>query len=88
MGIKEIALRVNPTRRIGLGYRTLRQQPSLARASDDQPQMFLADIDPQRARRKRIVRVPDQHVIDRLADRRPEMYGELIQPHQLERPGR
>jgi len=61
---------------------------TLARASDEQPQMFLADIDPERARRKRIVRVPDQHVIDRLADRRPEMYGALIQPHQLQRPGR
>lgn len=45
-------------------------------------------IDVQTAREKRIVRVPGKHVIDRLADRRPEMYGEICEPHSLLRPGR
>ena len=61
---------------------------TLARAGEDQEQMLLVDIDPERSRRKRIVRVPDQHVIDRMADRRPDMYADLVQPHQLQRPGR
>lgn len=45
-------------------------------------------IDVAVSRQKRIVRVPGKHVIDRLADRRPEMYGELTSPHNLPRPGR
>ncbi len=45
-------------------------------------------IDPALARRKRYTRVPGQHVIDRFADRRPEMYGRLCEPHALPRPGR
>lgn len=45
-------------------------------------------IKPEAAREKRIVRVPGRHVIDRMADRRPEMYGPLCEPHQLARPGR
>jgi predicted amidohydrolase len=47
-----------------------------------------ANVDPLSARRKRIVRVPGKHVIDRMADRRPEFYGPLIEPHSLLRPGR
>ncbi|MEO1998418.1 MAG: carbon-nitrogen hydrolase family protein [Planctomycetaceae bacterium] len=61
---------------------------TLARASEDQEQMLLADIDPEHSRRKRIVRVPDQHIIDRMADRRPEMYADLVRSHHLQRPGR
>lgn len=45
-------------------------------------------IDVDRARQKRIIRVPGKHVIDRIADRRPEMYGQLCDPHALPRPGR
>lgn len=45
-------------------------------------------IDVAVSRQKRIVRVPGKHVIDRLADRRPDMYGELTSPHNLPRPGR
>ncbi|WP_435016427.1 carbon-nitrogen hydrolase family protein [Tundrisphaera sp. TA3] len=51
----------------------------LARA-DDQPGIIYADIDPARARQKRQVRVPGQHEIDRIADRRPEFYASLIEP--------
>jgi predicted amidohydrolase len=47
-----------------------------------------ADVDPQAARNKRVVRVPGKHVIDRLADRRPHLYGPVTTPHTLLRPGR
>ena len=46
------------------------------------------EIDPQVARTKRVVRVPGKHVIDRMADRRPEMYGPVVATHTLLRPGR
>ena len=51
----------------------------LARA-DDRPGIIYADIDPARARQKRQVRVPGQHEIDRIADRRPEFYASIIEP--------
>ena len=47
-----------------------------------------AEVDVTKARAKRITRVPGEHVIDRFADRRPEMYNGLVQPHSLPRPGR
>jgi predicted amidohydrolase len=43
-------------------------------ASHTDEAILYADIDVERARTKRIVRVPDKHIIDRIADRRPEMY--------------
>ncbi len=55
---------------------------------DDSSGIFRAEIDPVIARTKRIVRVPGKHLIDRMADRRPEMYGAICEPHQLKRPGR
>lgn len=54
----------------------------------DAEEILYADIDPEKARRKTIIRVPGKHLIDRLADRRPEFYGPLAEPHQLPRPGR
>ncbi len=51
-------------------------------------EILYAEIDPARARNKHVIRVPGKHEIDRLADRRPEMYGPLILPHELKRPGR
>jgi predicted amidohydrolase len=50
------------------------------------PEVIYAEIDPERSRRKRIIRVPDKHEIDRIADRRPEMYGLLTTPHSLPTP--
>lgn len=47
-----------------------------------------ATVDVAATREKRIVRVPGKHVIDRMADRRPDMYGPLCEPHSLPRPGR
>jgi predicted amidohydrolase len=57
-------------------------------SDDTEPCVVRAKIDVSKARQKRIVRVPGKHVIDRMADRRPEMYGPLCEPHSLPRPGR
>ena len=40
----------------------------------------LADIDPEIARQKRIVHVPGEYELDRVAHRRPEMYGPIVKP--------
>ena len=37
-----------------------------------------ARIDPEKARQKRIVCVPGRHEMDRFADRRPDLYGEIV----------
>jgi predicted amidohydrolase len=60
----------------------------LANSDGTEAEILYAEIDPALARNKRIVRVPGKHAIDRLADRRPEMYELLTQPHALQRPGR
>ncbi|WP_437221668.1 carbon-nitrogen hydrolase family protein [Planctomicrobium sp. SH661] len=60
----------------------------LAHANPDSPEILYAEIDPAFARQKHVVRVPGKHSIDRIADRRPEMYGLITQPHSLPRPGR
>lgn len=49
-------------------------------------EILYAEIDPAKARRKHIIRVPGKHEIDRLADRRPEMYGPLVESHDLPTP--
>lgn len=61
---------------------------TLARANETDETVLYAEVEPAKARRKHIVRVPHKHEIDRMADRRPEMYGILTEPHQLQRPGR
>lgn len=61
---------------------------TLAVSNCDQEEILYADIDLEKARRKHIIRVPGKHEIDRLADRRPEMYGLLTAPHRLRSPGR
>lgn len=50
----------------------------LATAEHADETALYADIDPADARKKRIVRVPDKHIIDRFQDRRPEMYGPIV----------
>jgi len=60
----------------------------LARSSGDQPEILYAEIDPEFARTKHVIRVPGKHSIDRIADRRPEMYEILTASHNLPRPGR
>ncbi|QEH37395.1 (R)-stereoselective amidase [Aquisphaera giovannonii] len=53
----------------------------LARASADSAEMLFADIEPERARRKLLVRVPGKHEVNRIADRRPAFYGPLVEPN-------
>lgn len=61
---------------------------TLAESLGFQEEILYAEIDPEVARNKRVVRVPGKHAIDRMADRRPELYGLLTQGHDLQRPGR
>ncbi len=61
---------------------------TLVESTTTDEDVLYADIDLARARRKHIIRVPGKHEIDRLADRRPEMYGLLTEPHNLKSPGR
>lgn len=61
---------------------------TLAETRTTGEEILYAEIDPVRSRRKHIIRVPGKHEIDRLADRRPEMYGLLVRPHELKSPGR
>ena len=60
----------------------------LHRASSTEEELFYAEIDPAKARRKHVIRVPKEHEVHRLADRRPELYGPLAAPHSLKSPGR
>jgi predicted amidohydrolase len=53
----------------------------LARASVDSEEILLADVNPSLARRKRLIRVPGRHEIDRIADRRPRFYEILVAPN-------
>jgi len=53
---------------------------ALAEAAHDREEVLYADVDVERARKKKIVRVPKLHEIDRLRDRRPEMYGPIVEP--------
>lgn len=49
----------------------------LAEAPHEEEALLYAEIDLELARRKRVIRVPGKHEIDRFADRRPEMYGRI-----------
>jgi predicted amidohydrolase len=51
----------------------------LAEGRPDSADLILAEIDPLAARQKRVIKVPGQHEIDRVGDRRPEMYGPLCE---------
>ena len=53
----------------------------LAKADDSAEATLFAEIDPERSRTKRLVRVPGRHEIDRIADRRPAFYGPLVAPN-------
>jgi 5-aminopentanamidase len=50
----------------------------VARAGATDPAILYADVDPALARRKRLVRVPGEYELDRIADRRPEFYGKIV----------
>jgi predicted amidohydrolase len=51
---------------------------TLAVAEHTREATLYAEVDISEARRKRIVRVPDKHIIDRFADRRPELYERIL----------
>ena len=61
---------------------------TIARSSGLKEEILYAEIDVARARNKHYIRVPGKHEIDRFADRRPEMYTVLTQPHGLKNPAR
>ncbi|WP_197442211.1 carbon-nitrogen hydrolase family protein [Thalassoglobus polymorphus] len=61
---------------------------TISKGSGKDEEILYFDVDPEKSRNKRIDRVPGKHAIDRLADRRPEMYEKLTEPHSLPRPGR
>ncbi len=50
----------------------------LALAPADEEAIIYADVDLERARNKRRVRVPGKHEIHRFKDRRPEMYSRIV----------
>jgi 5-aminopentanamidase len=49
----------------------------LAASDGDEETVLYATVDPARARNKRLVHIPGKYEIDRVRDRRPEMYGPL-----------
>ena len=46
----------------------------LAATDGDEDTILYASVDPERARNKRIVNIPGKYEVDRVGDRRPEMY--------------
>jgi 5-aminopentanamidase len=59
------------------------RSPSVGSGTEES--IITGSVQPHIVRNKRLVRVPGKHLIDRLADRRPEFYGELVKPHGLVR---
>ncbi|TWT61805.1 carbon-nitrogen hydrolase family protein [Rubinisphaera italica] len=58
----------------------------LAMGSADQEEYLEVDIDVEIPRQKRVIRKAGSFELDRMADRRPEFYQPLINPHVLETP--
>ncbi|HEV3144409.1 MAG TPA: carbon-nitrogen hydrolase family protein [Gemmataceae bacterium] len=56
----------------------------LASAGPDEETILFAEIDPAVARNKQIVRIPGKYQLNRLADRRPEMYGPITKTNEPE----
>ena len=52
----------------------------LAASTGDGEEILYAVIDPNEARRKRVVKIPGEYEVDRIGDRRPEMYGLVCEP--------
>jgi predicted amidohydrolase len=51
----------------------------LAEAMHESEAILYAQVDVDKPRNKHLVRVPKLHEIDRIKDRRPEMYGRLVE---------
>jgi len=54
---------------------------SIVTAGPEAEEILFADLDPEKARRKRQVRVPGENEIDRIADRRPRFYRAIVEPN-------
>lgn len=52
----------------------------LAHSEGETEEILYATLDPQKARNKHLVKIPGKYELDRVKDRRPEMYGPLTQP--------
>ena len=50
----------------------------LASAGESEETILYAEADPEAADRNRVVRVPGEYEFDRIAGRRPEMYGAIV----------
>lgn len=50
----------------------------LAVTDSDEETILYATVDSERARNKRIVNIPGEYEVNRVADRRPEMYGPVV----------
>jgi 5-aminopentanamidase len=50
----------------------------LAASDGDAAAILYAEVEPERARNKQVVFIPGKYEVNRLADRRPEMYGPLL----------
>lgn len=61
---------------------------TLAVADHRDEAILYADIDVAKSRKKHLIRQAGVNEVDRIADRHPEMYGILVEPHHLKRPGR
>jgi predicted amidohydrolase len=61
---------------------------TIASADHTDEAVLYADIDVARSRNKHLIRQPGVNEVNRIADRHPEMYGQLLEPHALKRPGR
>lgn len=61
---------------------------TIATADHTDEAILYADIDVKRSRNKHLIRKAGINEVNRMADRRPEMYGKLVEPHSLKRPGR
>lgn len=57
----------------------------IAEAAHENEAIIRGTIDCAKARNKRLVRVPKEHVIDRWADRRPSYYSAIVEDHNLTR---
>lgn len=50
----------------------------IAAADRTEEKVIMAEIDPRRARQKHLVNIPGVHEVHRVDDRRPDMYGKLV----------
>jgi predicted amidohydrolase len=61
---------------------------TLGYADHTHEEILYADIDVSRSRNKHLIREVGVNEVNRIADRHPEMYSKLVEPHSLQRPGR